>query len=165
MLRQEYNPIMARLVIEFRATVDEALLTTYFQRVENMTPKKFQAACNACVLELDFFPSVHQIIERLPITGKSDWDRAKDDLKKVEYESIFGVQDNERGSDDLETQIDALTDDELVEIFRASADPQWMANNGVTDMGLWFSVRQFRANPNGAIYRGVIRDQLREMAR
>jgi len=164
MTYREFVEFLAKVGVETQSDILPPTYQIYWERFKGVESGAFSAACEACCLELNRFPSVAQIRERLPITGKSDWDRAKDDLKKISHESIFGIPDNERGSDDLESRIDALTDDELVEIFRASADPQWMANNGVSDAGLWFSVRKFRANPNGAIYRGVIRDQLREMA-
>jgi len=162
MLRHEFNPIMAKMVLEFRATVDQALFEIYFNRFEHVSAASFRLACDRCVVELDYFPSVHQLLDRLPAPNvKSEFQRAQEDVENVrtEYQSIFGIPDKERGTDDLEARIDALTDEELLEIYRAA----WMEANKVGDGALWFSVRKFRDNPNGMIVRGVVRDQLKEI--
>ena len=70
---------------------------------------------------------------------------------------------NEQGEPSLEAEIDRLTDEELMALFRKHSnydlDPDMTEDDII--QACEHSVQQFRRNPNGGIYRGYVRDAMK----
>lgn len=122
---------------------------TWYDKFKNWNKSDWDAACDACATELKWFPKVAEIRERKPkhystgaIQNASGW--------MLETERL-----DERGPEQLENEIDNLSDEEL----------EWLFANYGAPEGTEFSVRMFRKNPNGRMYRGFIREALKQRNR
>ena len=85
----------------------------------------------------------------------------------IPFESLLLASEdaNERGAPSLEAEIDRLTDEELAVLFRKHSnydiDPDMTEDSIVR--ACEFSARQFRANPQGMIYRGYVREAITKL--
>lgn len=121
----------------------------WYEKFKHWSKEDWKAACDACASELKWFPKVAELIERKPkkySTGAID---------QASGWMLESERPDERASEEVESKIDALTDDEL----------QWLFTQHGAPTGTEFSVRMFRKNPNGRLYRGFIREAIKERNR
>ena len=121
----------------------------WYEKFKHWKLSEWQSACDACGSELKWFPRVADIIERKPkrystgaIKNASGW--------MLESETA-----DEKGSKELENEIDSLSDSDL----------EWLFVNYGAPVGAEFSIRMFRKNPNGRLYRGFIREAIKQRNR
>jgi hypothetical protein len=154
MNQNEFSIEMGITAVATRSDIDDATMSVYFKRFASWKLSDFQHSMKQCRDDLARFPTVADIKARYPIQTQTI-----DDIER-EYQPLVGIQesDEERGSDDIEARIDAMTDEELAELFYAMSP--LVASKQRVDAAT-FSVRQFRKNPTGRLYRSVIRDHLR----
>ena len=85
----------------------------------------------------------------------------------IPFESLLLASENEseRGAPSLEADIDRLTDEELVVLFRKHSN--YDADLDMTEDDIVraceFSVKQFRENPQGMVYRGYVREAITKL--
>ena len=121
----------------------------WYKHFKDWNKADWVAACDACGTELNWFPKVAELVERKPKRYKTG---------AVENASGWMLEterQDERGPQEIETEIDGLTDPDL----------NWLFTNYGAAVGAELSIRMFRKNPNGKIYRGWIRDAIKERNR
>ena len=118
----------------------------WYESFKHWSLKDWHAACDCCAVEMKWFPKAADIKERKPknystgaVEKASGW--------MMESENL-----NQRGTEELETEIDSLSNSDL----------EWLFTNYGAPVGAKWLVQRFRDNPNGALYRGFIRDALKE---
>jgi hypothetical protein len=121
----------------------------WYEKFKHWSKEDWKAACDACASELKWFPKVSEIRERKPkkystgaIEQASEW---RLESKRTE----------EHLSEEIENEIDRLTDDELHWLF---------TQIGAAD-GIEFSIRMFRKHQKGEVYRKEIREAIKERNR
>lgn len=130
-------------------SVPPSTISMWYDKFKDWRVEDWAFAIDACCTELKFFPSVHEIFERKPRRYSKG---SNDNMGGWMLES---ERADERGSPDLEKEIDGLTDSELFHLFKLHGAPT----------GVEFNIRMFRKNPDGRLYRSFIREAIRERNR
>jgi len=145
----DFIATMCRTAAEIGKEPTDETYAAFRDRFIDWPAESFAAAMTACGAELEWFPSVSQVLARDPRksykTGQLELVKASERAVALEHQNAGGV------ATDVETRIDALTDPELREVFNAA---------GCWD-GVEFTIKMFRKNKQG-IYRGIVRDQLKK---
>jgi hypothetical protein len=127
-------------------SVPPSSIGLWYIKFKHWEKSDWEAAIDTCSTELKFFPSVAQIYERRPKNHSTGM------IEKANGWLLKSEPMNRRGSPELESEIDNLTDSELRHLFILNGAPE----------GVDFNIRMFRKNPNGDIYRGWIREAIKK---
>lgn len=119
----------------------EMMLETYFLEFKSWTEEQFFEAMRRCRQDLDFFPTIHQIRERFP---------SKKKLVSVEPAGLI-TQEPKVQSSSLEANVNALTDEEIVE---------YLCKYGLEEEPALMALKRFRANQESPFYRSLIKDAI-----
>jgi hypothetical protein len=153
--RTEFSAAMGKCAIATRSELTDADMLVYWTKFTTWELSDFQEALRRCSDELNRFPTVHQIRQAFPKRLPT-----VDEIinKRDAYQPLISITEDrsERGTDDLEAKIDSLTNNDLMILFETLHD-----NVDYPQQAAAFSVRQFRKNPNGRLYRGLVRDLVR----
>ena len=125
----------------------DMMLETYYLEFESWTEQQFFGAMARCRQDLDFFPTIRQIRERFVTSAQTYNTRQESNGGFIEAED---TPDHMKGNS-LEANVDALSDEELIEMFLRDGLSEPTAHN---------TLRRFRKSPTGVVFRGYIKDLL-----
>ena len=140
----------------------KATLDVYLERFRSWDYELFESAMADCRSELTRFPSIAQIVERLPKVHPT-----APDIVPEQYESIFGITEQPIEKNELEDELDALSDDEITELFKPVYELDPNAKYPLTPdletqlIKAKYAMGEFRKHPKGMIFRGTLRDMLK----
>ena len=125
--------------------VTPSMYTAYWPPFAEWTDSQFVGAITRCRQELDFFPTIKQIKERIVIQQSATEQITKSNAGLLTVEET--ASDKQDGS--LEANVDAMTDDELIALIQA---------DGLSEPAARATTKAFRRNQQGKLYRGYIKD-------
>ena len=153
--RLQFAAEMARCSIATQSEISDEEMEVYWDRFKGANLEDFTTAIRRCADDCVRFPSVRDVRDAFP---------KRHPAPKEPYQPLIEVRETEaeRGSDALESFIDNMTDDQLREHVFA---PMYKYSTVCTtdeqkNQAINFCIARFRANPNGRMYRSVIRDEV-----
>lgn len=163
--RQSFGRKMFETAVATRSTINDADCAVYWDKFRKWDLAEFTEAMDRCEQELTKFPTVSQVRGFRP--KKRETIESIDPIGRRAYQPLVGVNESpvDRGPADLESQIDNMSDAELAEVFIDACEyrrSNWLSEEQIENAGK-FLVGRFRANPNGAIYRGFVREAVQRL--
>jgi hypothetical protein len=108
----EFNMEWQKIVVGFSSDTSELKWQLYFEEVGHWSALEFRAAVKACLAELDWFPTIHQLKQRRPVERKTvDW-----------WDQEAGISEVPRIENETNSAIDDLSRDEVYQLFRSLYD-------------------------------------------
>ena len=125
--------------------VTPSMYTAYWPPFAEWTDMQFIGAIARCRQELDYFPTIKQIKERIVIQKLATEQSTKPNV------GLLSIKETESEKQDksLEATVDVMTDDELVALIQS---------DGLSESAARATMKTFRRNPQGKISRGYIKD-------
>lgn len=160
----EFLPEMAKVAVATQSEYAEGEINVYWEKFQYWPYEDFRAAMESCSDECKRFPTVWDIKDRRPKKFATIEDVEKRIYKRgdsIDALPAFSQTEtaDDRGPDTIETKIDSLSDSDVEQLFgrlfissRVCLTPEHMKKASK------FSADMFRRNPNGRLYRGVLRD-------
>lgn len=143
-----------------RSEVDDRDYEVFRKAFSKWTIEEFEESMEDC-WKLSRFPNVGQVRASFPRRPSLHDQEYEKDYNQHKHSSVVGLltaqqeSEEDKGPDDIESAIDEMTDEDLIEfVFAPMSDLLGKENRIKAGR---FGVKCFRANPNGKLYRGVIR--------
>lgn len=150
MTNEEFHKHMTYVSICTQTDLAKPTLAVYWEKFRDWPAEDFAAAMTWLAdNHKGRFPTISQIRDARP--AKRDTITEIDLANNMPLIEVTETEE-ERGSSELEAHIDAMTDDDLRLLFGS------MFDGDKADQAIAFTIKQFRKNPKGRLYRSVIRD-------